>query len=137
MEELSSETFAWMILLIGLILAFMTLFLSLSSVVKGNSKTIAMMKVFGYSDGECGNAVLGVYRPFSYIGFIIGTLYQYGLLKLVMTFIFNDIENMPEYNFNFKALIITLVSFVIVYELALFLYSAALKKLSLKSIMLE
>ena len=45
MNELASETFAWMILLIGLILAFITLFLSLTIVVKGNTKTIAMMRV--------------------------------------------------------------------------------------------
>lgn len=41
MTELASETFAVMVLSIGLILAFVTLFLSLSSVVAGNAKTIA------------------------------------------------------------------------------------------------
>lgn len=100
MNELASETFAWMILLIGLILAFISLFLSLTSVVKGNTKTIAMMRVFGYEDNICSRAILGAYRPISYIGFAIGTVYQYVLLKLVMTFVFADIENMPEYNFR-------------------------------------
>lgn len=137
MKQLSSESFAWMILLIGLILAFMTLFLSLSSVVKGNAKTIAMMKVFGYADNICSNAILGAYRPISYIGFVIGTGYQYGLLKMVMTFVFDDIENMPEYNFDFKALIITLAAFVVTYELTMYLYSRRLRKLSVKSIMTE
>lgn len=137
MNELASETFAWMILLIGLILAFITLFLSLSSVVKGNTKTIAMMRVFGYEDHICSHAILGAYRPISYIGFAIGTGYQYGLLKLVMTFVFADIENMPEYNFDFKALVITLTAFVITYELIMYLYSLRIKKLSVKSVMLE
>lgn len=137
MNELASETFAWMILLIGLILAFISLFLSLTSVVKGNTKTIAMMRVFGYEDNICSRAILGAYRPISYIGFAIGTVYQYVLLKLVMTFVFADIENMPEYNFNFKALVITLIAFVITYELIMYLYSLNIKKLSFKSIMLE
>lgn len=122
MNEIASETFAWMILLIGLILAFITLFLSLTSVVKGNTKTIAMMRVFGYEDNICIRAILGAYRPISYIGFAIGTVYQYVLLKLVMSFVFADIDNMPEYNFDFKALVITLIAFVITYELIMYLY---------------
>lgn len=137
MKQLASESFAWMILLIGLILAFITLILSLSSVVKGNGKTIAMMKVFGYADSICSNAILGAYRPVSYVGFAIGTGYQYALLKLVMTFVFDDVEGMPEYNFDFKALAITLVAFVVTYELAMYLYSRRLKKMSVKSIMTE
>lgn len=137
MNEIASETFAWMILLIGLILAFITLFLSLTSVVKGNTKTIAMMRVFGYEDNICSRAILGAYRPISYIGFAIGTVYQYVLLKLVVTFVFADIENMPEYNFDFKSLVITLIAFVITYELIMYLYSLNIKKLSIKSIMLD
>lgn len=137
MNELASDTFAWMILMIGLTLAFMTLFLSLSNVVKGNAKTIAMMRVFGYDDKMCSRAILGAYRPISYIGFAVGTLYQYGLLKLIMTFVFSDIESMPEYNFDFKALIITLIAFLITYELMMYLYSLKIKNLSIKSIMLE
>lgn len=137
MRSLSSETFAWMILLIGLILAFVTIFLSLSNVVKGNIKTIAMMRVMGYQNKTCSKTILGIYRPISYIGFVIGTIYQYALLKLVMTFVFNDIDNVPEYNFDFKALIITLVLFVITYETLIFVYSQKIKKLSFKSIMLE
>lgn len=137
MNELSSETFSWMILMIGLLLAFMTLFLSLSSVVKGNIKTIAMMRVFGYEDSTCSRAILGAYRPISYIGFAIGTVYQYGLLKIMMTFVFADIENMPQYTFNFKVFVITLIAFIIVYELVMYLYSLSVRKLSIKSIMLE
>ena len=76
MDELASETFAVMVLSIGLILAFVTLFLSLSSVVKGNTKTIAMMRVFGYDDTTCSRYILGAYRPISYLGFAIGTVYQ-------------------------------------------------------------
>ena len=137
MHALASKTFAWMILLIGLILAFTTLFLSLTSVVKGNTKTIAMMRVFGYEDTVCSRAILGAYRPVSYIGFAIGTVYQYVLLKLVMTFLFVDMENVPKYTFDFKALAITSIAFVITYELIMYLYSLHIKKLSVKSVMSE
>ena len=80
MKDLSSEMMGVMMLVIGLVLAFTTLFLAITTVINGNTKTIAMMRVFGYSQKECCRAILGGYRPLSYIGFIIGTVYQYGLL---------------------------------------------------------
>ena len=137
MLDLSSESFAGMILSIGLILAFVTLFLSLSAVVKGNTKTIAMMRVFGYDERTCGRAILGGYRPFSYLGFALGTIYQYALLKLVLTFVFEGVDSIPEYHFDFKALGITLVLFLLTYELILLFYAKAIGKLSLKSVMAE
>ena len=137
MDELASETFAVMVLSIGLILAFVTLFLSLSSVVRGNTKTIAMMRVFGYDDTTCSRYILGAYRPISYIGFAIGTVYQYGLLKLMVSVVFADVGNVPEYSFDLKALIVTLIMFVLTYEMVMYLYSRGIKRLSVKSIMLE
>ena len=137
MEELASETFAWMVLMIGLTLAFITLFLSLTSVVNGNAKTIAMMRVFGYDDKTCSRYILGSYRPISYIGFAIGTVYQYGLLKLMVSVVFAGIDNVPDYKFDIKGFFITLIMFVIIYELVMYLYSLKLKRLSIKSIMSE
>lgn len=137
MTDLASETMAWMIFIIGLILSFVTLLLSLSNVVKGNTKTIAMMRVFGYDYALCSNTVLGSYRLFSYVGFMIGTLYQYGLLKLILTFVFSGVEDMPTYNFNWSALLITLVAFLATYELIMLFFSLKIKKQSLKSVMME
>lgn len=137
MEQLASENFAFMIITIGLILSFMTLFMSLSTVVKGNTKAIAMMKVFGYEYSVCSKKILGAYRPFAYIGFILGTVYQYILLKIMVTVAFANIENTPEYSFDFKMFLFTLIAFVVVYEVVLYVYSQQIKKMSLKSIMAE
>ncbi len=137
MNELASENFSFMIISIGLILAFMTLLMSLTSVVKSNTKTIAMMKVFGYSRKECSSSILGGYRPVSYVGFAIGTVYQYLLLKIMVDVVFADFENMPEYNFNFKALAVSVVTFIAAYEIIIYCYSRKISGQSVKSIMLE
>ena len=137
MDDLASESFSWMIISIGLILAFMTLLMSLTSVVKANTKTIAMMKVFGYSEKECSHSILGCYRPVSYIGCAIGTAYQYFLLRIMVDVVFADFENMSEYGFDYKALAISLVTFVAAYEFILYFYSRKIGKLPVKSIMLE
>lgn len=136
MKDLSSEAMGIMMITIGLILAFVTLFLSLSSVVKGNAKTIAMMRVFGYQHSDCSKAVLGGYRPFSYIGFVIGTIYQYVLLKIMVTIVFADVGNVPEYSFDFKGCAITFALFILTYEIAMYGYLQRIKKLSIKSVML-
>ncbi len=137
MDEISSESFSFMIISIGLILAFMTLLMSLTSVVKSNTKTIAMMKVFGYSQKECSGSILGGYRPVSYVGFVIGTAYQYLLLKIMVDVVFAELENIPEFNFNFKALAVSAAAFVAAYEIILYCYSRKISGQSVKSIMLE
>ena len=135
MDELSSTMFAVIIIAIGLILACTTLFLAISTVVKANIQTISMMGIFGYSSRECSDAILNGYRPVAYMGFVIGTLYQYGLLKTMLWLYSKSLENIPEYHFDFKALIIVLISFVFIYETIMFCYAGRIKKITIKEIM--
>lgn len=137
MDDLASENFSWIMVSIGLILAYMTLLMSLTSVVKANTKTIAMMKVFGYSEKEYSGAIFGGYRPVSYIGFAIGTVYQYLLLRIMVDVIFSGYETMPVYRFDGKASAISFVMFLVSYELIIRYYSGKSGKQSVKSIMLE
>ncbi len=137
MDELASAMMGIMIMLIGIVLACTTLFLAITTVINGNKKTIAMMRVFGYSQKQCCQALLGGYRPMGYIGFAIGTIYQYVILKVAVYVIFKDIEGMPEYGFDFKAMLIALAAFLVIYETVMYLYSEKLKKISIKEVMLE
>lgn len=137
MKDLSSEMMGAMILTIGLTLAFTTLFLAITTVIKGNTKTIAMMRVFGYSQKECCKAILGGYRPISYIGFAVGTVYQYALLRIMVDIVFKDIEGVPVYRFDFPVMLISLAVFVLLYEVLMLVYSEKIKKISIKEIMIE
>ena len=137
MKDLSSKMMGAMMLVIGLVLAFTTLFLAITTVISGNTKTIAMMRVFGYSQKECCRAILGGYRPMSYIGFVIGTIYQYALLRMMVDIVFKDIEGMPAYKFDFLVMLVSLVVFIAVYEILMHVYSEKIKKISVKEIMIE
>ncbi|NLK95277.1 MAG: ABC transporter permease [Clostridiales bacterium] len=137
MKDLSSEMMVAMMLIIGLALAFTTLFLAITTVIKGNTKTIAMMRVFGYSQKECCKAILGGYRPISYIGFAIGTVYQYALLRIIVDIVFRDVEGVPAYEFDYPAMLISLVTFIIVYEILMFAYSDKIRRISIKEVMIE
>lgn len=137
MKDLSSEMMGVMMLVIGLVLAFTTLFLAVTTVINGNTKTIAMMRVFGYSQKECCKAILGGYRPMSYIGFAIGTVYQYALLRVMVDIVFKDVEGVPVYKFDFPVMFISLVVFIAIYEVLMYIYSEKIKKISVKEIMIE
>ncbi|WP_281532417.1 ABC transporter permease [Anaerocolumna aminovalerica] len=133
-----SDMMAVMMAAIGVVLAVTTLFLAVTTVIKGNGKTIAMLRVFGYSDHECGRAILNGYRPITYIGFAIGTLYQHGLMIMMMTLFFDDsVMDLPEYTFNVQAAVIALASFVVLYELFMLVYSKRIRRIPLKDVMAE
>lgn len=137
MKDLASFMMGAMIMMIGLVLASTTLFLAITAVINGNTKTIAMMRVFGYSRKECAGAILGGYRPSAYIGFAVGTLYQYVLLKIAVEIIFRNIEGVPDYKFDFATMFISLALFIVIYEAVMYCYSERIKKVSIKEIMLE
>lgn len=137
MKDLSSEMMGAMMLIIGLALAFTTLFLAITTVINGSTKTIAMMRVFGYSQRECCKAILGGYRPMSYIGFAVGTVYQYALLRIMVDIVFKDMEGIPVYKFDFPIMLISLAVFAVLYEIMMFAYSEKIKRISIKEIMLE
>lgn len=137
MKDLSSEMMGAMILMIGLVLAFTTLFLAITTVINGNTKTIALMRVFGYSQKECCKAILGGYRPMSYIGFAVGTGYQYALLRVMVDIVFQDVAGVPAYKFDFPVMLISLVIFILIYEILMFVYSERIKKISMKEITIE
>ena len=137
MDELASKMMGIMIMAIGIVLAVVTLFIATTSVIKANSKTITMMKVFGYSAKECSKAVLNGYRPWAYFGFLLGTIYQYILLKIMVMIVFKDMEGMPDYQFDVPVMLITLAAFLILYETIMFTYTKKMEKLSVKEIMLD
>ena len=136
MEEIASPLMKWMMYIIGIILSSVTMLLAMNTLIKNQKKNIGMMRVFGYQMKECRKYILDSYRIVSYIGFMIGTVYQYLLLKMMLTVVFKDIE-VPEYTFNFKVFFITLGIFIVAYELLIRYYSKKLNKIPIKEIMLD
>lgn len=140
MNDLASPLFAAMILIIGIILAFTTLLLSITTVTSANAPTISIMTVFGYSFKECSGAILNGYRPVAYLGFAVGTVYQYALLKLMVKLFSSASEAipedaMPQFEFNFPVFFLVLVSFILVYEAIMYFYSLRIQRISIKEIM--
>lgn len=137
MEDLTTTTMGMMILIIGLVLAFVSMLMAMTSLVKNNKKNIAIMKAMGFSKKECFVSIFLGYIPFAIVGFAVGTGYQYGLLYFMVNLIFKDVPNMPEYNFNVPVFFITLLLFVVCYATAFAIYLHKANKVSVKEIMLE
>ncbi|MCL2500265.1 MAG: ABC transporter permease [Defluviitaleaceae bacterium] len=133
-----SDMMAVLMMFIGVLLAVTTLFLAVTTVIKGNTKTIAMLRVFGYSDRECTGAMLSGYRPITYAGFAIGSAYQHGLMRMMMSLFYdNEILGLPDYSFDWQVCFIVFVSFVALYEIFMWIYSEKIKRIPLKEVMME
>lgn len=73
----------------------------------------------------------------SYIGFVIGSVYQYVLLRLMVDIVFKDVEGIPAYKLDFPVMLISLAAFIAIYEILMYVYTGKIKKISIKEIMIE
>lgn len=137
MEGLTTNTMGAMILAIGVVLAFVSMLMAMTSLVKNNAKNIAVMKAMGFSNKERSVAIFLGYLPFLILGFAVGTAYQYGLLYFMVNLIFKDVGDIPKYTFNVSAFFITLSLFIVCYTAFFVFYLFKINKVSIKEIMLE
>lgn len=137
MEDLASVTMGIIILVIGVVLAVTTMFMAVTSLVRSNLKNVSMMKVFGYSMKECALSVFGGYVPFAFLGFAVGTGYQFVLLSIMVNLVYKGVGTVPEYNFNVPVFFITLACFIVLYGAVMAVYTFRLSKVSVKEVMLE
>ena len=137
MIALASTTMAAVIMLIGIVLACTSLLLAFTALANANAKTVAVMRSYGYSVHKSGEAVLGAYRIPAYIGFGIGTAYQFGLLKIMVNVVFSDIGTPLSYSFDVAVFFIVLAVFAVLYECLTFFFTWKLGKRNVRSFVLE
>lgn len=130
MDKVSADSMFELILAIGLVLAVVSLAMAVTSLVNANTENVSIMKAFGYGLKDCVFAVFGGFIPFALIGFAVGTVYQFGLLKLMVDVIFKDVVGVAEYTFDVPLLFITLAAFIVFLAAIFLIYTLRLKKIS-------
>lgn len=136
MKDFIDGSIQAMMMLIGIILSTAILLLCLGTVMQENKANLALMKAFGYSQKECDQVILTRYRVVAYIGFTLGTVYQYALMKLLLKLITKDIKGVPDYSFDGVLCLIVFIAFVAFYEFLVWYYVHQLRSLTIKEIML-
>lgn len=137
MGDVASETMGAIIFGIGIVLAATSLILAFTSLVTANARAVAVMRAHGYTLMQCGGTVLGGYRIPAYIGFALGTAYQYGLLKLMLGVVFRGVEGVPAYSFDCPVFGIVLAAFAVLFELALLWFTREMGKTSVRKLCAE
>ena len=132
MKALSADSFAEIILVIGLVLTVVVSFMSVTSLINANAENISIMRALGYSLKECVFAVLGGFVPFMFLGFAVGTVYQFGLLSIMVNIVFSDVEMVINYTFDVPLMFITLAAFMVFFGCLIFIYSLKISKISVK-----
>ncbi len=136
MRDLASEAMGITVAVMGVLLAACSLLLSMTMLVRSNARTIALMRACGYRLTDYWAAVLGGYHIPAFIGFATGTVYQYGLLKLMLGLVFRDVE-IPDYSFDFALFGVVFAVFVLSYELTTVLFTLSARKISVRSLAVE
>ena len=136
MKDFIDGTIQVMMMGIGLLLSLSILLLCLGTVVQENKASLAFMKAFGYSKKECSRVIFTRYRVVAYLGFVLGTAYQYALMKILLKVIVKDVQGVPDYSFDVQLCLIAFLAFVILYDLLLAYYVKAIEGMSLKKVML-
>lgn len=136
MKELTDETIQSMMMSIGTVLSVAILYLSLGVLLQENQETLAIMKVFGYSRNECHKSLFAPYRFLAFLGFVLGTGYQYGIMQLLLKLMEKSIAQKADYDFDFGVCLMTLLVFVLVYESLIYLSSRRIDQLTVKQVML-
>ena len=136
MKELTDETIQMMMMSIGTVLSVAILYLSLGVLLQENQETLAIMKVFGYSKKDCHKSLFAPYRFLAFLGFVLGTGYQYGIMQLLLRLMEKSIAQKVDYDFDFGVCLMTLLVFVLVYESLIYLSSRRIDQLTIKQVML-
>ena len=122
---------------IGVILSLSILLITLEVIVSNNKKNISILNIMGYSVSECSQIVLSKYRIVVLIGFIIGTVYQYVLIKVLLIKLSKELDSQVVYNFDYLSLLISLVLFILIYELFIRYYYKKIRMIDAKKIILD
>lgn len=81
--------------------------------------------------------MFGGFRLFAYIGFGIGTAYQYGLLRLMVDLVFKNVDPPLAYSFDVGAFFVSLACFVVVYEVAVLYFNYRIGKENVRKFVSE
>ena len=136
LRDYTDDIIQTMMIMIGLILSFSILFLSLGIVVSESRETLALMKAFGYTDRECQSHILAPYRFWAYLGFALGTAYQYGIMEILIGVIKDTVPEKIEHHFDGNVCFWTLLGFAVVYESLFYLSNRKLQKQTIKEVLL-
>ena len=136
LRDYTDDIIQTMMIMIGLVLSFSILFLSLGIVVSESRETLALMKAFGYTDRECQSHILAPYRFWAYLGFALGTAYQYGIMEILIGVIKDTVPEKIEHNFDWNVCFWTLLGFAVVYESLFYLSNRKLQKQTIKEVLL-
>ena len=137
MRDFVDGTIRIMMMVIGVILSLSILLISLEVIASSNIKNIAILNIMGFSKSECSKIVLSGYRVVAYIGFAVGTVYQYFLIRALLKVLSKKLDSETTYNFDLISVIGSFIAFVLIYEIFILYYSNKIKGLNVKKIMME
>ena len=121
----------YVVIIFASIMALVILTVIANIVVEENKKTISLMKVMGYKNGEISSIVLNIYTPFVIIAYLLAIPAMTSLLKWIIGLLTADMEMVIPVTLSPLLALIGLIGLLIAYYVAIFFSKRVLNKVPL------
>ena len=137
LQDMMDVALQVMMIGIGLILSLSIFYLALLTLLSRHKDSVAILKAMGYSQRDCLSVTLHPYYGVVMLGFLLGSAYQFGIMRLILWLVVGQGSQMVDSGFNWVNFVLAGFLLVIVYIGFNVYFSRRLAQVPIKAILLS
>ena len=137
LQDMMDVALQVMMIGIGLILSLSIFYLALLTLLSRHKDSVAILKAMGYSQRDCLSVTLHPYYGVVMLGFLLGSAYQFGIIRLILWLVVGQGSQMGHSGFNWVNFVLAGFLLVIVYTGFNVYFSRRLAQVPIKAILLS
>ena len=137
LQDMMDVALQVMMIGIGLILSLSIFYLALLTLLSRHKDSVAILKAMGYSQRDCLSVTLHPYYGVVMLGFLLGSAYQFGIMRLILWLVVGQGSQMVDSGFNWVNFVLAGFFLVIVYTGFNVYFSRRLAQVPIKAILLS
>lgn len=137
LQDMMDVALQVMMIGIGLILSLSIFYLALLTLLSRHKDSVAILKAMGYSQRDCLSVTLHPYYGVVMLGFLLGSVYQFGIMRLILWLVVGQGSQMVDSGFNWVNFVLAGFLLVIVYTGFNVYFSRRLAQVPIKAILLS
>ena len=137
LQDMMDVALQVMMIGIGLILSLSIFYLALLTLLSRHKDSVAILKAMGYSQRDCLSVTLRPYYGVVMLGFLLGSVYQFCIMRLILWLVVGQGSQMVDSGFNWVNFVLAGFLLVIVYTGFNVYFSRRLAQVPIKAILLS
>lgn len=137
LQDMMDVALQAMMIGIGLILSLSIFYLALLTLLSRHKDSVAILKAMGYSQRDCLSVTLCPYYGVVMLGFLLGSAYQFGIMRLIIWLVVGQGSQMVDSSFKWVNFVLAGFLLVLVYTGFNVYFSRRLAQVPIKTILLS